>query len=237
MQVRSLLRDLTAASQPAPQHQQHLDIADFSHPAYKEVHARCCKDRDFSSPKHKDARLNIGDTPQAGLPAAVAALLADPSEQCRLAALQLLSTSLPPEWRPLSLPPEWRPLSLLIPAIAARFGCSVGNDSESRLPADSSEDVRLAAVILLRRLLMSVADSNCNEICTDMLSLVKQIRAERLHSEISAEEVRNIVFTVQRAMGDTWVDVRKVCAPMHLGADCCDMINTPPMQQVADRSH
>lgn len=132
----------------------------------------------------------------------VIALLADPSEQCRLAALQLLSAE---------VPLEWRPLHLLIPAIAARFGCSASASSDSRLPADSSEDVRLAAISLLGRALMCVPDSGCTQMPTDLMSLTKLIRAERPHSELSAEEVQCIVNTVQGAMGDTWVEVRKVC--------------------------
>jgi hypothetical protein len=140
-------------------------------------------------------------TPQAGLPAAVIALLADPSEQCRVAALQLLSSN---------LPPEWAPLDLLILAIAARFGCSVSSGSDNSLPADSSEEVRLAAVNLLTSRLMAASDGGCIGLPIEQLHLASRGRTDRPHSTISAEEVQSIVVTVQRAMGDTWVDVRKV---------------------------
>ena len=129
------------------------------------------------------------------------ALLADPSEQCRVAALQLLSAN---------LPPAWAPLDLLISAIAARFGCSVSNSSDSGLPADSSEEVRLAAVNLLTSRLIAVSDGGCIGLPIEQLTLASRGTTDKLHSKLSAEEVHSIVVTIQRAMGDTWVDVRKV---------------------------
>jgi hypothetical protein len=118
-----------------------------------------------------------------------------------VAALQLLSTS---------LPPDWGPLDLLIPAIAARFGCSVSNCSDNSLPADSSEEVRLAAVNLLTSRLIAVSDGGCIGLPIEQLTLASRSTTDRSHSNLSAEEVHSIVVTVQRAMGDTWVDVRKV---------------------------
>jgi HEAT repeat protein len=137
---------------------------------------------------------------QAGLPAAMTALLADPTERCRLAALKVL---LADQFADLRQP------GVLIPAIAARFGCKADGDSESGPPADSSEDVRLAAVKVLSRLLQEVPTRGLVGLSAEQLAIVG-LSASEISGKLAADELHNVVAALQRAMADPWVDVRKV---------------------------